>query len=294
MDVSAETCHIPVMPQEVLKFLDPQPGQIIVDATLGGGGHTRLIAQRVWPGGAVIALDRDPAAVHRAEKNLAALPVRIVQGNFRDLPEILEDLDVETVDGILLDLGMSSDQLADVSRGFSFQADGPLDLRFDPTSGEPAWTLVNRMGEKALADLIYRYGEERFSRRIAARIVEERKKSPIKSARDLAELICRVVPRHRSGGIHPATRTFQALRIAVNDELGALETALRRYPDILRPGGRLVVISFHSLEDRLVKEAFKSDPRYTVLTKKPITPSEEEIAANPRARSAKLRAAART
>lgn len=282
------------MPEEVLKFLDPRPGQIIVDATLGGGGHTRLIAQRVWPGGAVIAIDRDPTAVARARETLAALPVRVAQADFRDLPEVLEEWDVETVDGILLDLGMSSDQLADTSRGFSFQADGPLDLRFDPSHGEPAWALLNRISERPLADLIHQFGEERFARRIAAAIINERKNKPIKTARELAELISRVVPRHRSGGIHPATRTFQALRIAVNDELGALETALRRYPDVLRPGGRLVVISFHSLEDRLVKQAFKSDPRYTCLTKKPVTPSEEEIRANPRARSAKLRAAART
>jgi len=189
---------------------------------------------------------------------------------------------------------MSSDQLADSSRGFSFHADGPLDLRFDPSRGEPAWALLKHVSERTLADLIYRYGEERFSRRIAAAIVRERRGGGVKTARELAELIARVVPRSRSNPIHPATRTFQALRIAVNDELGALESALERYPEIIRPGGRFVVISFHSLEDRLVKEAFARDPRYTPLTKKPLTPADGEISANPRARSAKLRAAIRT
>lgn len=294
MSNNFETQHVPVLPNEVLQWLSPQPGQIIVDGTLGGGGHTRLLAERILPGGLVIALDRDPTAVERCRQTYAGLPVRIIHADFRDLPEVLQELDIEYVDGILLDLGMSSDQLMDTSRGFSFHADGPLDLRFDPSRGEPAWALLKHLSERSLADLIYRYGEERFSRRIAAAVVRERRTGGIKTARELAELISRVVPRSRSGGIHPATRTFQALRIAVNDELGALKTALERYPEVLRPGGRLVVISFHSLEDRLVKEAFLRDPRYTALTKKPITPTESEIAANPRARSAKLRAARRT
>jgi len=286
--------HIPVMPNEVIHWLAPQPGQVIVDGTLGGGGHARLLAERVLPDGLIIGLDQDPAAVERCRKACTGLPVHIIHANFRDLPEILAERDIQCVDGVLLDLGMSSDQLADSSRGFSFHADGPLDLRFDPSRGEPAWALLKHMSERTLADLIYRYGEERFSRRIAAAIVRERRIGGVKTARELAELICRVVPRSRANPIHPATRTFQALRIAVNDELGALESALERYPEIIRPGGRFVVISFHSLEDRLVKEAFSRDPRYTPLTKKPITATEGEIAANPRARSAKLRAALRT
>lgn len=289
-----ETQHIPVMPNEVVHWLSPQPGQIIVDGTLGGAGHTRILAKLVAPDGLVIGLDRDPVAIERCQKSCAGLPVLLVHADFRDLPEVLRDREISCVDGILLDLGMSSDQLADSSRGFSFYADGPLDLRFDPSVGEPAWALLKHINEKSLADMIYRYGEERFSRRIAAAIVRERRTGSLKTARKLAQLIAQVVPRSRANPIHPATRTFQALRIAVNDELGALERALDRYPDVLRPGGRFVVISFHSLEDRLVKEAFLHDPRYTALTKKPVTSSDQEIAANPRARSAKLRAARRT
>lgn len=286
--------HVPVMPGEVLHWLNPQPGQVVVDGTFGGGGHTRLIAERVAPDGLVIALDRDPSAIERGQALAANLRVRLVHADYRDLPEVLDELDIDCVAGILLDLGMSSDQLADVSRGFSFHADGPLDLRFDPTQGKPAWSLLQHLSERGLADLIYRYGEERFSRRIAAAIVQHRRQGGVRTARQLTELICRVVPYGRSGGIHPATRTFQALRIAVNDELEALESALARFPNLLVPNGRLAIISFHSLEDRLVKEAFRSDPRLTALTKKPITAKAEEVEQNPRSRSAKLRVAART
>ena len=179
------------------------------------------------------------------------------------------------------------------ARGFSFGADGPLDLRFDTSEGEPAWRLVNRLSAEHLADLIYYNGEEKHSRRIARSVVERRQKEPIQTARQLAEIVRQCVPRSRGDKIDPATRTFQALRIAVNDELKSLEIALRRIPQCLRPHGRLAIISFHSLEDRRVKEAFRDDPRYETLTKKPVRPSEEEIAANPRARSAKLRVAAR-
>jgi 16S rRNA (cytosine1402-N4)-methyltransferase len=193
---------------------------------------------------------------------------------------------------VLLDLGVSSDQLADPERGFSFDSPGELDLRYDPSSGEPAYRLVNRLSEERLADLIYRYGEDPNSRRIARAIVTARQRRPIRTAAELAEIIRKAVPR-RGSRIDPATRTFQALRIAVNEELKWLEVALRRIPEVLRPGGRLVVISFHSLEDRLVKEAFRRDSRLRVLTPHPVTPSPEEIAANPRARSAKLRAAER-
>jgi len=291
------TSHVSVMAEEVIQWLDPQSGQIVVDGTLGGGGHTRLLADRVGPDGLVIGVDRDESALAMAEKHLAGQPVKLARANFCDLPEVLGQLDVTAADAVLLDLGLSSDQLADTERGFSFDADGPLDLRFSPLEGEPAWRLIHRLGEKPLADLIFRYGEERFSRRIAHQIVQTRRTSPIRTSSDLAQLIRRCMPRARKGRrerIHPATRTFQALRIAVNDELGSLETALRRIPEVLRPKGRVAVVSFHSLEDRLVKEAFRDDSRYVVVTRKPIRSSEEEIRRNPRSRSARLRVAERS
>jgi 16S rRNA (cytosine1402-N4)-methyltransferase len=293
-DMSPRSEHVPVMLAEVVQLLAPRPGQVFVDGTLGGGGHARALAERVGPGGLVIGLDRDPTAVSAAEETLAGLPVRIVAANYRDVKGVLAGLGVATIDGALLDLGLSSDQLADQARGFSFDSAGPLDLRFDPTEGEPAADLVNRLRESALADIIYQYGEERFSRRIARRIVEQRQRQRIERADQLAEIVRGAVPRSRdSRRIDPATRTFQALRIAVNDELAAVDEALGAMPDCLAPGGRLAVISFHSLEDRRVKEAYRSDPRYEPLTKKPLRASEREIAANPRARSAKLRVAAR-
>ncbi len=286
--------HVPVMLDEVVHWLDPRPGAVIVDGTLGGGGHTRTLAERVGETGRVIALDRDPAAVAAAEENLADLPVEPVQANFCDLPEVLKQLGVAAVDAVLLDLGVSSDQLADHSRGFSFAAEGPLDLRFDPTRGEPASRLVNRLSADHLAELIHRYGEERYSRRIARAIVQRRQKQPIQTAADLADLVRQNVPRSSRGQkIDPATRTFQALRIAVNDELKSLEIGLRRMPDCMRPRARFAVISFHSLEDRRVKEAFRSDERYEVLTRKPVRPTREEVQRNPRASSAKLRVASR-
>jgi 16S rRNA (cytosine1402-N4)-methyltransferase len=197
------------------------------------------------------------------------------------------------VHGVLLDLGLSSDQLADHERGFSFDADGTLDLRFDTSQGEPAWHLLGRLNERRLADILFQLGEERFSRRIARRIVETRRSAPIRTASQLAELVRRCVPRAKNHRIDPATRTFQALRIAVNDEMGALEAALEQIPDCLLDGGRLAVISFHSLEDRRVKRAFRDDARYMILTKKPIRPIESETLRNPRSRSAKLRVAER-
>jgi 16S rRNA (cytosine1402-N4)-methyltransferase len=292
--MTAQPQHVPVLLDEVVQWLEPRPGAVMVDGTLGGGGHTRALAQRVQPGGQVIAIDRDPAAVEAAEQNLAGLPVRIVHANFADLPELLKQLGIPAVDGVVLDLGLSSDQLADVSRGFSFSAEGPLDLRFDPTRGEPATRLVNRLSAEHLADLIYYYGEERHSRKVARAIVERRRREPIQTAAELAELVRRVVPRSRTEHqIDPATRTFQALRIAVNEELKWLEVALRRTADRLRAGGRFAVISFHSLEDRRVKEEFRDNPKYEVLTRSPVSPSPEEVGRNPRARSAKLRVAAR-
>lgn len=287
------TQHVPVLAAEIVEWLRPQSGQTIVDGTLGGGGHTRLLAEAVGDGGQVIGLDRDPAAVEATSARLKGLPVRAMLANYSDMPEVLHGLGIESVDGIVLDLGYSSDQLADEGRGFSFNSAGSLDLRFDTTRGEPAWKLIERLSSEHLADLIFKYGEERYSRRIARHIVDVRKGTPIRTAADLARVIRQSVPRSRDDRIDPATRTFQALRIAVNDELKWLEVALRRLPDCLRVGGRIAVISFHSLEDRLVKDAFRENAKLDVLTRRPLRASETEVEMNPRSRSAKLRVAER-
>jgi 16S rRNA (cytosine1402-N4)-methyltransferase len=284
--------HVSVLLQQVVEWLQPRPGAVLVDGTLGGGGHARALAAGVGGNGLLIGIDRDPAAIEAAARELGRLPMRLAQANFCDLPEVLEQLNIEMVDGVVLDLGLSSDQLADRSRGFSFSSEGPLDLRFDPTAGEPARRLINRLSVEHLTQLISSYGEERYSPRIARAIVEQRRQRPIETAAELAELVRQCVPSPPGGSrIDPATRTFQALRIAVNDELKSLEIALRRIPDCLRPGARMAIISFHSLEDRRVKEAFRSDQRLKVLTRRPVRPGDEEVADNPRARSAKLRVA---
>ncbi len=291
--------HVPVMPDEILRFGNPCEGQIWVDGTGGGGGHSRLLRDAVGITGRLVILDRDPAAAQHLEQ-LFANQASVHAASYDELPNILRELNIKSVDGILLDLGLSSDQLADGQRGFSFQFDGELDMRFDPTVGIPAWQWLARVDERTLADTIYQLGEERFSRRIAKRIVESRKSHPIRSVEQLRELIYAVVPSGRRtshgrkhGRVDPATRTFQALRIFVNRELEKLQNALQVLPDCLAPGGRLLIISFHSLEDRPVKCAFRDDPRLEVITRKPIRPSEHEIAENPRARSAKLRVAER-
>lgn len=294
-----DTQHVPVLPAEIVHWLDPQPGQIVVDATLGGGGHTRLLAERLGPQGRILAIDRDPLPVARAAAATWPCQVEPIAGSYTQLGEFLADRGLTAVDAIVMDLGLSSDQLADVERGFSFRVDGPLDLRFNPAHGEPAWQLLQYLPEKELADLIYEFGEERLSRRIARRIVEQRRRQPIRTTTELANLVRACYPPRASRGgrnrpvIDPATRTFQALRIAVNSELQHLKTALADYPNYLKPGGRLAVISFHSLEDRMVKQAFRDDHRWEVLTRKPLEASDEELAVNPRARSAKLRVAAR-
>jgi 16S rRNA (cytosine1402-N4)-methyltransferase len=221
------------------------------------------------------------------------LPVTLVQANFDQLPQVLAELGSAAVDGVLADLGICSDQLDAADRGFSFQQGGPLDMRLDPTEGEPAGTLLRRLNERDLADLFWQYGEERFSRRIARKIVETRRRSPLETTEQLAELVRRCVPRprNRRQTIDPATRVFQALRIAVNDELGALDRLLAALPGCLKPGGRAVLISFHSLEDRRVKQAFRDRAHWQVLTPKPLQATEDEMQRNPRSRSAKLRAA---
>ena len=290
----SQPIHVPVMLDEIVAWLDPQPGQTLVDGTLGAGGHTRALAERIGPTGLVVSFDRDPAALDAAERNLAGMCVKLAHSDFRDLALVLRQLDLDCVDGVVLDLGLSSDQLADSERGFSFDTDGPLDLRFNTTTGAPAWQLLERLTAERLADIIYQYGEERFSRRIARKIVERRETDPVRTAGELADLVRRCVPRSRdSERIDPATRTFQALRIAVNDELGSLEKVLRDLPQCVRVDGRVAIISFHSLEDRLVKESFRDDPRWEVLTKKPLRASDDETERNPRSRSAKMRVAKR-
>jgi len=288
---------VSVLPNEALTLLDPQPGQLFVDATVGAGGHARLLAERLGPTGRLIGLDRDASMLALAAPRLQGLPVSLVQAGFDELPHVLAQLGVAALDGLLADLGVCSDQLDAADRGFSFGQLAPLDMRLDPSDGETAADLLRRLSERDLADLFWQYGEERFSRRIARRIVETRRLAPLQTTDQLAELVRRCVPRPpRKGGrrrppIDPATRVFQALRIAVNDELGALDRLLAVLPDCIRPGGRAALISFHSLEDRRVKQAFRDRTRWQELTRKPIQAGEEEIARNPRARSAKLRAA---
>jgi 16S rRNA (cytosine1402-N4)-methyltransferase len=289
---TSPSIHTPVLAAEVLSLLDIQPGMRVVDGTLGGGGHTRLFAEAVGPQGLVIGIDRDPVAISRGADEMAGKPVRFAQANFRDIPEVLDALGIDRVDRVLLDVGLSSDQLADDARGFSFDSEGPLDLRFDPTEGEPAWRMINRMRPETLADIIKEFGEERFARRIARRIATVREREPIRSARDFAKVVTGAIPRqYPPPRMHPATRTFQALRIAVNEELKSLRIALERIPTRLATGGRLAVIAFHSLEDRLAKEAFRNRQVWEPLTKGPVEASDDEVAQNPRSRSAKLRVA---
>jgi 16S rRNA (cytosine1402-N4)-methyltransferase len=284
--------HASVLPVEALALLAPKPGETWVDCTVGGGGHTRLIAARVGPTGRVIGLDQDPTMLALARTQLEGLSVELVHANFDQLAEVLAVRGIEAVDGVFADLGFSSDQLAEANRGLSFREDGPLDMRLDPTGGATAADLVNRMSEAALADVFWEYGEERYSRRVAKRIVERRADQPFTTTADLATVVRACVPR--SGGLDPATRVFQALRIAVNDELGALERLLAVLSKVVKPGGRAGIISFHSLEDRRAKHAFRSAEVWQLVNKKPVEAGADEIARNSRARSAKLRVAVRT
>jgi len=283
--------HVPVLPAEVVSFLSPEPGQTIVDATVGAAGHAGLIAKRLGPAGRLIGLDRDPAMLALARVQLQGNPVQLFEANFDQLRDLLDELGIEAVDGVLADLGVCSDQLDTAERGFSFQQEAPLDMRLNPAEGETASMLLRRLNERDLADLFWKFGEERHSRRIARKIVETRRRTPLETTQQLADLVRRCVPRSRRPAIDPATRVFQALRIAVNDELGALDRFLSVLPDCLKPGGRAVLISFHSLEDRRVKQAFRDRQRWQVLTPKPVRAGDEEVRANSRSRSAKLRAA---
>jgi len=306
-----ENGHVSVLLRETIDLVDPEPGDVIVDATLGLGGHSREILER-QPEARLIGLDQDTDAIEIAKRNLEAFGdrVTIVQTNFVNIREALSELGIDAVNGIMADLGVSSLQFDSETRGFSFRFDAPLDMRMDAEGEYPtAAELLQTLSQEEIANTIYQFGEERFSRRIARRIVERREAgNPVATTRELAELVERAVPRSKKDKIHPATRTFQALRIAVNNELGVLENFLSDSVESLAPGGRLAVISFHSLEDRIVKQAFlklsgrcQCPPRLPIcqcgavkkveiLTKKPVVPTETELSENPRSRSAKLRA----
>lgn len=289
-----QPCHVSVMPREIVQWVGGCSPRVVVDGTFGAGGHSRLLLDVVGDQGLVIGLDRDPAVLARVESAPPVDRLSVFLGSYQKTPKALEASGFSSADAFVLDLGLSSDQLADRDRGFSFQHDGPLDLRFDPENGIPASEWLARHSEKVIADAIYQFGEERFSRRIAREVVARAKRrEPVRTVEQMVDVCRRCVPRSKNHDIHPATRTFQALRIAVNDELDILGRTLADAPEWLSQGGRVAVISFHSLEDRIVKNAFRDDDRLNVLTKKPLRPSEEEVAANPRSRSAKLRVAER-
>ncbi|MBA4190125.1 MAG: 16S rRNA (cytosine(1402)-N(4))-methyltransferase RsmH [Planctomycetaceae bacterium] len=295
MSAPREPRHAPVLVAEVLQLLDPHAGQTWVDCTIGAAGHSRLIAERLSGSGSLIGLDQDPTMLELARARLADVTgtkITLVHANFDQLVDVLENQGIREVDGVLADLGFASDQVDKAARGLSFRDDGPLDMRLDPTGGATAADMVNTMSEAGLADVFYEFGEERHSRRVARKIVERRATKPFATTSELAAVVRSCVPR--SGSIDPATRVFQALRIAVNDELGALDRLLAALPRIVKQGGRVGIISFHSLEDRRVKQAFRDSPTWEPITKKPVEASDEELARNPRSRSAKLRVATRT
>jgi 16S rRNA (cytosine1402-N4)-methyltransferase len=300
--------HYPVMLPEVLEHLAPTDGAVYVDGTFGAGGYTSAILEAADC--TVVAIDRDPDAKTRADELSAQYDGRLkfIRGCFGDVQQLLEEYNIGKVDGFVLDLGVSSFQLDEGGRGFSFRFDAPLDMRMDPENGQSVAELLAPIDEEPLATLIYKYGEERKSRRVAKRIVESRKEAPIETTFQLADIVRGCVPKTRHNDIDPATRTFQALRIAVNDELGELERALEAAPNIFKPAAKMVVVSFHSLEDRLVKQTFRdlaggvAGSRYApeiqtapaamkLLTRKAVKPSASEVAENARSRSARLRAA---
>ncbi len=307
--------HIPVLVNEITTALRCREGGIYVDGTVGGAGHAQAILEATAPGGILVGIDRDGNALREAKKRLADFSDRVslIKGNFADIKDILLGLGINKVDGILLDLGVSSHQLDAPERGFSFSQEAPLDMRMDQDRGMGAHTMVNTYPEEKLADIIWEYGEERMARRIARAIVFRRRSASIETTTELASVIASAMPaRMKRLKIHPATRTFQAIRIAVNDELENLKRGINSGVEMLNSGGRLAIISFHSLEDRIVKEAFAlaakscicpvdlpvcvcgKQTQLKVIIRKPITAGEAEMAANPRSRSAKLRAAERT
>ncbi|HUS57281.1 MAG TPA: 16S rRNA (cytosine(1402)-N(4))-methyltransferase RsmH [Planctomycetota bacterium] len=293
--------HIPVMLRETLFYLEPKPGDVIADCTVGAGGHAVEILAAIQPGGRLIGIDRDAEILQLAGKTLDSSGFagcfELHQANFADLDGVLPG----AVDGMLFDLGVSSLQLDRPERGFSFNAEGPLDMRMDPSRGQPVGAAIRRLTDKELAAIIRDYGEERYAWRIAKAIKQAQETTGLRTTRDLAETVYRAVPQRpgrssRLAGIHPATRTFQALRIYVNRELDALADALQKAPGLLKPGGRVVVISYHSLEDRIAKRAFREQAargEIEILTRKPIRPQPDEVERNRRSRSARLRAARR-
>lgn len=293
--------HKPVLLQETIRCLNLRPGLTVLDGTLGGGGHAQAIAQAIQPGGTLIALDQDPVALERAKEQLAAFSeICFYHENFRHAAGILEKLNIQFLNAVILDVGFSSDQLEDASRGFSFEREGPLDMRMNPEIEITAADLINRLPETELADLIYQYGEERMSRRFAASICRARREHRIETTTQLNEALVQALPyklapkgqRPPSRRHHPGTRVYQALRIAVNDELGALKDSLISLWPKMAPGGRMAVISFHSLEDRIVKNQFREwhqKKEGKLVMKKPIAPAREEVLTNSRSRSAKLR-----
>lgn len=307
--------HVPVMRREVLAYLDCRPGMVVVDGTLGGAGHAREICKRIAPGGRLIGIDQDPEAIANARSVLAPFgeQVELVRENFANTGEVLSRLGIGGADGILLDLGLSLNQLENSGRGFSFQREEPLDMRMDPRTAETAADLIGRLEEGDLERIFRDYGEERHARAIARRLAVERRRRPIRTSAELARIVSAAVPRAAAGRrrIHPATRVFMALRIAVNRELERLESFLDALPGLLAPGGRVCILSFHSLEDRMVKQRFKSlaqEPRrdpwpgepatqpgglLKLLTRKVVRPGPDEVAQNPMARSTRLRAAER-
>jgi len=291
--------HIPVLADQLVSLIDPSPLTVGVDCTVGGGGHALAVLHACSGKGRVIGIDVDPEALKQARAALADFAdcVTLVHGNFSSIQQILKELNIPEVGFVYADLGVSSIQLASAERGFSFSRDGPLDMRLDPDLPTRAADLVNGLKENKLADLIYRYGQEHRSKKIARLICQVRRGHRLDSTRELAEIVCRALnidpARVSPRRIHPATKTFQALRIAVNDELGHLEKLLQQVPIILAPAGRFAVVSFHSLDDSLVKQDFRARAArgiYRILTKKPVVPDQSELIRNPRARSAKLRA----
>jgi len=301
--------HVSVMPCEVIKALQPGRGGIYVDGTLGGGGHSKLILDKLPPGGRLIGIDRDENAIAAATKHIGGGSFTAVKDNFHNMPQVLQDLNITMVDGVLLDLGVSSHQLDTPERGFSYRFNGPLDMRMDSTSPVTAADIVNGHSEKDLADLFFTYGEERHSRRIARAICTMRATKPFTTTLELANIIERATPKQKYGQPHPAMRTFMAIRIAVNNELSPLGGVLTNIINCLAPGGRIAIITFHSLEDRIVKTTFakiaspcqcprdipycvcSKKPGLRIITRKPILPTEQELEQNRRSHSAKLRVA---
>lgn len=296
-----EKYHIPVMLKEALDYLNLSPGKVIVDATIGTGGHAQAILEKILPAGRLIAIDRDQESLLVSGQRLKDFgdSCVFIHGNFTDMDTMLKDFNIKEVDGILFDLGISSYQLQDAERGFSFRYEGPLDMRLDRKSYICAFDLINNLTEEEISALLWNFGEERWHNRIARHLVEERQRQPILTTTELADIVVRSIPsryRHRHYRIHPATRTFQAVRIAVNRELETLESAINKAIAILAKNARLCVISFHSLEDRIVKFSFRrasAEGLIKIITPKPLTPQRAEVEANLSSRSSKLRVAQR-